>query len=72
MTFKIEKGIPIPTKFCNSGIAATMRAMEVGDSVLVPGTANNVSANVAYITRRTSMKFAQRKEGNGYRIWRIK
>jgi len=71
MTFKIEKGIPIPTKFRNSGIAATMRAMEVGDSFVAPGKNSSIRSNMAYITRRTGRKFVARQEGEGVRIWRI-
>lgn len=58
----IEKDVPLPAKY-------PFAAMEVGDSF----TTNNHTAVAAASSygRRNGMKFASRKNGSGYRIWRV-
>lgn len=74
---KVDKGIPIPPK--NSSRRGPVREypwhlMEVGDSFFVEGDAAK-RASVASSGSRYgvlhNMKFTNRKEGNGWRIWRI-
>lgn len=64
----IEKGVPIPKRRQN-GFAATLRAMEVGDSVLVSLAGRASAASV--FGRFRPKEFTTRKEGDGgLRIWR--
>jgi len=68
----IDKGVPLPPYAGlrrTSNLAETARAMEVGDSVLVPYTRKPVASNME---RATGFKFTQRKEGENLRIWRMK
>lgn len=71
MKFVIEKGIPIPGKHPNEGLARALRAMEVGDSVAVDLDTKSVSANVYYVAKATNRRFVTRKESDYRRIWRI-
>lgn len=75
MSFVIEKNIPIPTTDgrTKSGLAAVLRAMEVGDSILVPPE-NAVSARrMAYVAnKKTDKRFVSRPmDGRALRIWRV-
>jgi len=71
VTFKIEKGVPIPGQHNNRGMAQTLRLLEIGDSFVAPGKNSSIRSNMAYIARRTGRKFVARQEGEGVRIWRI-
>lgn len=65
---KIEKGVPIPEKIDRTKI---WEKMEVGDSVF----SDKKNWQNAYLWARSEnngYKFAERPEGNGYRIWRVK
>ena len=69
----IEKGVPVPKSPHGFGrtspIMDVARAMEVGDSILVPAAAGKqLSGNMA---RATAYKFTQRRDGDNIRIWRI-
>ena len=74
MTFVIEKGIPIPTVDGRSktGITAVLRAMDVGDSVLVPPEqADSTRGVAATMNKRTEKRFVARSvENKALRIWR--
>lgn len=74
MTFVIEKGIPIPTVDGRSktGITAVLRAMDVGDSVLVPPEQADSTRGVANtMNKRTEKRFVARSvENKALRIWR--
>jgi hypothetical protein len=63
---KIEKGIPVP-KGRGDGITATLRALKVGESVLVP----SLNAQVLAARAMGKGKWRSALEGN-IRIWRIK
>ena len=67
--YEIERGVPVPaiTSPKDRGFTATLRAMGVGDSVVLPTTASTLH-NIA---RRLSGKFTVRKEGAGFRVWRV-
>jgi len=77
MDFKIEKGVPQPTKrgskFYNS---YPFREMKVGDSFFVPKDSVNEASfrsAVAYFAlRHQEYRFTVRREDNGgLRVWRI-
>jgi len=64
MEFKIEKGIEIPDGWSKYPFSK----MEVGDSFFV----KTKSGKSAYMySKRHGMRFTVRKEGDGFRIWRI-
>jgi hypothetical protein len=75
---KIDKDIPL----CDPGHSGPqnpkypLRAMDVGDSFLVPTKQDRerAKATIWYFTRSSlgkGRKFASRKVEEGYRIWRI-
>jgi hypothetical protein len=79
MTYTIEKGIPIPPLENRGGnrcwenpnsVAATLRRMEVGDSVFIPGPSYPKGATLD-VLRKKGIKFTRRRQEGGYRIWRI-
>ena len=76
MSFVIEKGVPMPawsTKHEGPPKTAAFRAMEVGDSFLLPDcepTDKNVMS-WRQVARNVGSKAAVRKEGTGVRIWRV-
>lgn len=74
MTYQIEKGVPIPEPITGKGVInkksflGTLRAMEVGDSVLVEKPQTSSGAH----SRIQGMKFTTRKVSeNRTRIWRV-
>lgn len=68
MNLKIEKNIPIPPRR-GSGIAAILREMQVGDSVLFPrGDGRNARSTFG---RFEPKKFCTRSVDGGIRVWRI-
>lgn len=69
---KIEKGVPLPkTHGCKKGYAAILRAMEVGDSVVIPGRPHVAHNTIRYIGGNKETHTC-RAEGEGFRVWRIK
>lgn len=69
MEFKIEKGVPVQKP--DPGGAPRLypfAEMEVGDSFVGPKKAAGATSGAS---KRFSMKFISRKEGDGVRIWRI-
>ena len=79
MSYEIEKNIPIPAPAQNRKGAKSKypwKEMEIGDSFFIPNppkaTKNGYFTNVAGVaSRRLKMKFVQRAEGSGLRIWRV-
>ena len=71
MTIKIEKNIPTPTG--RSWRKYPFSEMEVGDSFFVPECKLSKINGPAQGFRRRNpeVKFTIRKEGTGYRCWRI-
>lgn len=69
--FVIEKDIPMEIKSKNAGLLEVARAMQVGDSVFLPGetTAKFCTAKTL-IQRKTHFHFASRKVDGGIRFWR--
>jgi hypothetical protein len=68
----IEKGVPIPT-----GTRASARypfaTMEIGDSILVPGTSKQLARSHALNFKKTNpgWDYKTRTTNEGMRIWRI-
>lgn len=75
MTYVIEKGVPIPQdrgQGHRTGFSRALRALEVGDSMLVPEmTQNGVSARASSLSKITGQKFITRRVEGGIRIWRV-
>jgi hypothetical protein len=81
--FTIEKGVPIPSDGKQTqGFSAMLRAMEVGDSFVVPydapgmaksaGVATNVASRAAQFARANpGFKFVTRTVDGGTRVWRV-
>jgi hypothetical protein len=67
MNLKIEKGVPLPT--VNTGLTATIRILEIGDSFLIPLSAT-ARSNVAVTAKRIGVKVVTRKDGDNIRVWR--
>lgn len=63
----IETGIPLPPRQVAAGVSAVLRVMEVGES-FVHGSRISTRHLDKYLGTK---KFAQRKLGTKYRIWRI-
>ncbi len=73
MTITIEKGVPIPPDpRVKTGVMSAIRAMEVGDSLVLPKPAKNAGS---YLNgpRNEGRSFTVRRiDENSCRIWRIK
>jgi hypothetical protein len=70
-TIKIERGIPIPNNRY-AGVQAVIREafrkMEVGESCVIPETANSGAYQCA---KQVRIQIKTRKlNGDGYRVWR--
>lgn len=66
---KIEKGIPM---WSRAASAWNFGEMEVGDSVWLE-LDKMPSAAAAYgkLTKAKGWKFGRRRDGDGYRVWRV-
>ena len=76
MEIKIEKNIPV-TKKLGHGIQYPWDKMEVGDSFFLECSDNrriSILSNAIsyYKSHIKGAKLTTRKEGKGYRFWRIK
>lgn len=77
MAYEIEKGVPLPAPRSGrtpSPLMITLRAMQPGDSVLVPsGTVprNTLSSIAVTAGRELGGKFTVRSVDGGLRVWRI-
>jgi len=69
---QIEKGIPIPEGNQSEKYVHLFRKMDVGDSFFVSGNAQTSVMGCAIHYFKGSGYVKTRKEGNGYRVWRIK
>jgi len=69
--FRIEKGIPIPSRRNGS---YPFDQMKVGDSFVVTGEqCKSIHQALYYQNTKSNMKFTGRKLDEGkYRVWRIK
>lgn len=67
--FKIESGIPIPSKSGDSRYP--FREMKVGDSFFVPGKkAANLAGCLGYYRTRYKITLVTRTVDGGVRVWR--
>ncbi|WP_156521860.1 hypothetical protein [Croceicoccus mobilis] len=76
--FEIEKQVPVPPYgTARTGLAATLKNMDVGDSVHLCGgltDKNRLSSAFSGFTKTKAgagKRFTQRKTSDGFRIWRI-
>lgn len=73
MKFKISKNIPVPDKHSKGRPRVYMfDKMEIGDSIA--GPLSMVMAGYWYHSkkRKNKVRFTARREGEQYRLWRIK
>jgi hypothetical protein len=75
MNYNIDKNIPHPNF---NRVKYPFKDMEVGDSFFVPldgvdalTIKNRLNCAVRDNSLKLSFKFAQKRENNGYRVWRI-
>jgi hypothetical protein len=70
----IESGIPVPARGDRTGLmtalAEQLRALEIGQSVLVPGF-DRVDHAIRIAKRGTEKYFESRRMTTGIRIWRL-
>ena len=73
MTITIEKGVPIPPDGrVKTGFMSAIRAMEVGDSLVLPKPSTRAGGYLSGL-RNEGRQFTARKiDENSCRIWRIK
>lgn len=68
MSYVIEKNVPMPQN-ARSGLLATLRLMEVGDSIMV---FNKISSQVSNnLSTLRPKKFVVRTQDGGVRVWRV-
>lgn len=70
---RIDDNVPIPAATVKAGnIAATLRALKPGQSVLIPDYNTQRSSAAMHAARKASpgRTFMSRAEGSGVRIWR--
>lgn len=67
--FKIERDVPVAQHKREGRWAELACAMNPGDSVAVPTRQD--AAGLWLALRRYNKRAITRKEGNGYRVWRI-
>jgi len=67
--FKIESGIPIPTKWgASTGISATLRKMAIGDSIAIPKKKRlGIPSTAARLGIKVSTRSCSETE---IRVWR--
>lgn len=76
MTYRIESGVPLPFNVGGTGRAlspetAAVRALEVGQSVVLPVTSSTKNC-VYWSGRKLGRKFVTRTIGNNQcRVWRF-
>lgn len=74
MTFKIEKGVPVPEKLAKGMKKYPFDQLEVGDSFFVP-MADNASPSslfsaIAQARKRLNINLFSAKVDGGRRVWR--
>jgi len=78
MAYEIEKGVPLPSRGRSgrrpSPLLIALRAMQPGDSVLVPSTdasRGTVSGLAVLVARKQGGEFVTSGVEGGTRVWRI-
>ena len=71
MLAPIEKNVPIPVRADYASISNQLRAMEVGDCIVIQCKSRNVNWHAT--ARRLNMRVSYRTTGNEneYRVWRV-
>lgn len=70
MTFKIEKGIQIPS--LGRPVIYPFHEMEINDSFFAPMRSyGSVKTSASNYARKHAVKFSLRKVDGGVRVWRI-
>jgi hypothetical protein len=75
MHIKIDKNVPVPANSHRRQTKYPWNEMAVGDSIFLPGTIgvrDRLSASSRQFAKRhAGFAFVMRKEGAGYRVWRV-
>lgn len=77
MKYKIEKGIPIPSKKQGAvrdpmSLSGQIRSLKKGECILVQDKKQaTVSATGRVVTKQTGQKYITRSMDGGTRIWRV-
>lgn len=67
---EIEKGVPLPPAIGKTGLAALLRRMEVGDSVVLPYARRG---SITTAASHMGMKMTTRRlDADMMRVWRVK
>lgn len=69
MTYQIDKNVPLPPRR-NSNITATLRKLEVGDSVFMQVGRTGVYSQAARIGIKITVQSTVENGKSGIRIWR--
>lgn len=74
VTIKIERGVPLPSRPTGIYNSYPFRDMKIGDRIFVPDSeaGERIRSAASYFSlRNPEYRFTVRREGNGYRAWRI-
>lgn len=76
MTFKIEKGVPIPPKIASSIKKYPFEKLKIGDSFFVPladgKSPSSLFSAISQAKKRLGINLFSAKVKDGRRVWRIK
>lgn len=72
MSYVIEKNVPVPPHGNAGALNKTLRAMEVGDSLVVTDkTQQTVWTTASKVGKQMGWAFVTRAAEGGIRVWRI-
>lgn len=73
-TFRIEKGVPVPTRGVRTSYLFPFEDMEIGDSIAVPAEfAKKARGAACSFAKREGIRLTCRTQADGsVRIWRVK
>lgn len=70
--FTIEKGVQFPHDRFKEGLSATLRNMQIGDSVFVKDKTRASQTGIyTVVSKKVGFNFISRNVDGGCRIWRI-
>lgn len=72
-SLKIDRGIPLPPKYrptVATSLAATLRAMSVGDSIFLKGHTMRKMGELYTTARNLGNRLAARSVTGGVRVWK--
>lgn len=79
-SFVIQKGVPIPPRERGDGpgrgrpkgaFTLTLFAMDIGDSIYVEGKSRPSLNRAVVDASRDGFRYVTRKQGQGFRVWRV-